>query len=138
MSVFSKLSIAILLCTWLVQGCDTRNKAFIEKVKNADSVAINYFAGNGRMDSVVGIKIVRNKQQTEQLSEFIAAGGNSESYKCGYDGSIHYFLRGMVLQDVYFRMNDVQCMHFSFLLNGNIQAAKLSPEARQWLTQQKP
>lgn len=116
----------------ILLSCNNTNKAFIEKVKDADSIAVNYFKGDGSMDTVAAVKIIRDKQQMKQLSSFVAASG-TENFKCGYDGSLHYFKRGMVLQDVDFRMNDVQCMHFSFMLNGKLFATKLPAEARQLL-----
>lgn len=124
--------IAFTIAIMILCSCNNTNTAFIEKVKDADSVAINYFKGDGSMDTVVAVKIIRDKQQIEQLGGFIAAAA-SENFKCGYDGSLHYFKKGMVLQDVDFRMNDAQCMHFSFILNGQLYATKLTPEARQLL-----
>ncbi len=124
--IICSLTLLVLL------SCNNTNKAFTEKVKDADSVAINYFKGDGSMDSVVAVKIIKDKQQLEKLTTFIASSG-TENYKCGYDGSLHYFKKGMVLQDVDFRMNDVQCMHFSFMLNGELLATKLTAEARQLL-----
>ncbi len=126
-----KTILALLLALALF-ACNNTNKAFIEKVTDADSVAINYYTGDGRMDTVVAVKVLRSKEQMAQLTQFI---GNkaTDQYKCGYDGSLHYFKRGVVLQDVDFRMNDVQCMHFSFLLNGQHYSTALSAEARQLL-----
>jgi hypothetical protein len=124
--------LSIVFLAAVIFSCNSTNTAFIEKVKDADSVAINYFKGDGSMDSVVAVKIIRDKQQMEQLTGFIAAAGAGE-LKCGYDGSLHYFKKGMVLQDVDFRMNDVQCMHFSFMLNGKLCATALPAEARQLL-----
>lgn len=113
-------------------ACNNTNKAFIEKVADADSIAINYYTGDGKMDTVVAVKVLRDKERITQLTQLI---GNqpADPYKCGYDGSLHYFKRGVVLQDVDFRMNDVQCMHFSFLLDGQHYSTALSAEARQLL-----
>jgi hypothetical protein len=124
--------LSTLFLAALIVSCNNTNTAFVEKVKDADSVAINYFKGDGSMDSVVAVKIIRDKQKLEQLTGFIAADGTG-NLKCGYDGSLHYFKKGMVAQDVDFRMNDVQCMHFSFMLNGQLFATKLPAEARQLL-----
>jgi hypothetical protein len=128
--MMKKLSILFLAA--VIASCNNTNTAFIEKVKDADSIAINYFKGDGSMDSVVAVKIIRDKQKVEQLTGFIAASG-TDNFKCGYDGSLHYFKKGMVLQDVDFRMMDVQCMHFSFMLNGQLFATKLPAEAKQLL-----
>ena len=85
------------------------------------------------MDTVVAVRSIRDKNKLMQLGKMIAAGPSSKKYKCGYDGSLHYFKKGMVLQDVDFRMNDVHCMHFSFLLNGITQTSTLSAEAKQFI-----
>lgn len=122
----------VLLFALAFSACNNTNQAFITKVADADSVAINYYRGDGRMDSVVAVKIVKDKVQMGQLTAFVGGKG-TDQYKCGYDGSLHYFKRGVVLQDVDFRMNDVQCMHFSFSLNGQLYATSLPPEARQLL-----
>jgi hypothetical protein len=124
--------VVLIFAVVLLYACNTSNTAFKEKVAGADSVAINFFKGDGSMDTVVQVRIVTNRQSVELLSGFIAAA-SSQNYKCGYDGSLHYFKKGMVLQDVDFRMNDVQCMHFSFMLNGQLFATSLSAEARQFL-----
>lgn len=125
-------TILTLLLVLALFACNNTNKAFMEKVTDADSIAINYYTGDGRMDTVVAVKILKDKQQITQLSTFIGGKG-TDHYKCGYDGSLHYFKRGAVLQDVDFRMNDAQCMHFSFSLNGQLYSTALSAEARQLL-----
>lgn len=104
-----------------------------EFVQHSDSIAINFFKGDGSMDTVVKVVILRDAKQVKDLSEFIEAG-RTEDAKCGYDGSIHFFKTGMVLKDVDFRMNDVQCMHFSFVMDNKIYSTKLSPEAKMFLT----
>ncbi len=126
------LILAIAACLASV-SCKQPNKAFLEKVKDADSIAINYFKGDGSMDTVVAVRVLRDKNAITQLSSFIAASSAPDVLKCGYDGSLHYFKRGMVLQDVDFTLRDVQCMQFSFLLNNKTYATALSPEARQLL-----
>jgi hypothetical protein len=103
-----------------------------ELVNNADSVAINYFKGNGSADSVVNMVMLRDNPSVRQLANFIESH-KTEDFKCGYDGSIHFFKNNVVLKDVDFRMNDVQCMHFSFLMNGKIYSTKLSAGAKQFM-----
>jgi hypothetical protein len=130
---FCNMKLLLILATALLWvSCNQSNQAFIDKVADSDSVAINYFRGDGQMDTVVAVKLVKDRQQMTQLTKFIG-GASTEQYKCGYDGSLHYFKRGAVLQDVRFRMDDVQCMHFSFMLNGQLYSTRLSPEARQLL-----
>jgi hypothetical protein len=84
------------------------------------------------MDTVVNMVMLKDKNEIIKLADYVETG-TTENYKCGYDGSLHFFKRDMVIQDIDFRMNDVQCMHFSFLLNGKVFTTALSPEAKQFL-----
>ncbi len=84
------------------------------------------------MDSVVKVIILRDKKQVEQLGNYIESS-TTKQYKCGYDGSLHFFKKDAVLKDVDFRMNDAQCMHFSFVMNDNIYSTQLSAEAKAFL-----
>lgn len=103
-----------------------------EVITSADSVAINYFKGNGSMDTVVNMVMLKDKVQINKLADYIETPATA-NFKCGYDGSLHFFKRDMVVQDIDFRMNDVQCMYFSFLLKGKVFTTVLSPEAKQFL-----
>jgi hypothetical protein len=120
-----------LLLPLFVFAC-TKPTGIKDVITTADSVAINYFKGNGSMDTVVNMIMLKDKSQMNKLADYVEAT-TTENFKCGYDGSLHFFKRDMVIQDIDFRMNDVQCMHFSFLLNGKLFTTALSPEAKQFL-----
>jgi hypothetical protein len=120
-----------LLLSVLLFAC-TKPTGIKEVITRADSVAINYFKGNGSMDTVVNMIMLKDKNEINKLADYVETG-TTENYKCGYDGSLHFFKRDMVIQDINFRMNDVQCMYFSFLLNGKVFTTALSPEAKQFL-----
>ena len=116
-----------------LSACNTTGKQLKEKITNADSVAINYFKGDGTMDTVEGVKIISDKNILEQLTSLITASSTAMKNDCGYDGSIHYFKMNRVIQDIDFRMNEDGCSLFSFLLNGKKEATKLSADAGRLL-----
>ena len=118
---------------FILTACNSINKKIKEKISNADSIVINYFKGDGSMDTVIAVKIVRDKKQIDQLSNMISASSAKPNLKCGYDGSLHFFKKNMVIQDIDFRMNEPACSYFSFKQDGNIAATILSPEAKQLL-----
>lgn len=118
-------------------SCSHQNKKLRDALIAADSVAINYFQGNGSMDTVVAVKIIRDKNNIMQLSNFITSGITKEKAGCGVDGSLHFFKTGMVMQDIYFRMNDDDCSQFTFLFNKESSAAKLTADAKNLLIQLK-
>jgi len=103
-----------------------------EAIVNADSVAINFFKGDGTAEVVTNMVMLKDKGRISQLANF-AESGKAAQYQCGFDGSIHIFKRDAVLQDIDFSINNAACMHFSFLLNNTIYRTKLSPEALQFI-----
>jgi hypothetical protein len=117
----------------VVTACNKPNTKLKERISNADSIAINYFKGDGTMDTVVAVKILRDKKMMEQLCSLISEESADVNTKCGYDGSLHFFKENQVAQDIDFRMNDVQCMFFTFKQEGKLRATVLSPEAKQML-----
>jgi hypothetical protein len=101
-------------------------------IAGADSVAINFFKGDGTADSVTNMVMLKDKNQFSQLANFVE-GDKTAASKCGFDGSIHIFKRDLVLQDIDFSFNNAECMHFSFILNSKAFNTQLSPEALQFI-----
>lgn len=92
-------------------------------------MAINWFKGDGSMDTVMAVKIIKEKNAINQLAK-MAGGQVTESFKCGYDGTLHFFKMNKVIQDIYFRMNDDACRSFSFMLEGRHYNTNLTAEAK--------
>ena len=115
-------------------SCNHSNEPIKERINHSDSVAINYFKGDGTMDTVVAIKIIRDQQIIAQLAGFISAQQAEMNYACGFDGSLHFFKMNKVVQDINFGMNAAGCRYFSFVLNGKSQATNLSTAAKELIT----
>lgn len=103
-----------------------------ELVAKSDSAAINFYKGDGSMDTVVHVRIIRDKKEIADLAGFLESA-ETEHFKCGYDGSLHFFKGNAVIKDIDFRMNEDECMHFSFVMNGKLYSTKLSAAAKQFL-----
>jgi hypothetical protein len=125
--------ITVLSFLTLLSSCKQRNTKIKERIIDADSVAINFFKGDGTMDTVLAVRIITERKTIEQLSDLIGAASIAYDIKCGYDGSLHFFKRNTVVQDIDFRMNDKDCMCFSFKQEGKIMATVLSPVAKELL-----
>ncbi len=126
-----KKNIVLVLLLPVLFSC-TNPTGIKDVIAGADSIAINYFKGDGTADTVTNMVMLRDKSQINKLANYIEAA-KTEQYKCGYDGSIHIFKRDVVLQDINFTLNDVQCMRFSFLLNNKLYSTILSAEALQFI-----
>ena len=83
------------------------------------------------MDTVVAVRIIRDQQIINQLSNFISEKNTKMNYGCGLDGSLHFFKMNKVVQDIHFGTGTTDCRRFSFVLNGKQQATDLSPAAKE-------
>jgi hypothetical protein len=129
-----KKNLLLLTVSFIVlSSCHRADKTMKETISNADSVAINYFAGDGSIDTVTVVKIIRDKNTMNQLSGFISGKLIDLKTNCGYDGTIHFFKNDSVVQDIKFRMNDENCVQFSFEEDGQLTATALSPDAKKLL-----
>lgn len=112
----------------LLLSC-SRPTGIAARVNESDSVAINFFKGDGSIDTVTRVIICRDKKQLLKLAQFMESGSIGVKH-CGYDGTLHFFKDNQVIQDAGFRMNDPRCMCFSFNLDGRSYSTNLSNEAR--------
>ena len=126
-----KNSLLLYGLVFIISSCNQSNDLIKEQIIHSDSVAINYFKGDGTMDSVVLVKIIKNQKIIDQLTDFVSQNNRKMNYSCGVDGSLHFFKMNKVIQDVNFGMNESGCSYFSFTLQGKIQATELSSGAKE-------
>lgn len=118
----------------IVTSCHHHYKELNQQLALADSLAINYFKGDGKMDTVVSVKIIKDKNTIQQLAELITASSSEEIKNCGLDGSIHFFKNDRVIKDADFRMYNDQCMHFALKdEKGKAITTELTSAAKQLL-----
>ncbi len=127
----------VITAAVLFSSCNHAGKALKEKITGADSVAINFFKGDGSMDTVTAVKIISDKTIMQQLTDAATAQTATAKTGCGYDGSIHFFRNNMVVQDIDFRMNSDDCNQFTFVIGGENMATALSGDAKTLLQQVK-
>ena len=128
-----RITFLLLIVACLTTGCSRVHKQLRGRITNCDSVAINYFKGNGTMDTVVLVKIISDKNTLDQLSNLITKNVIKGNPNCGYDGSLHFFKSNEVVQDIYFSMNNDDCTQFYFSFNREKNASELSAEAKKIL-----
>jgi hypothetical protein len=128
---------AVLAMGLFLTSCKQQNVQLKERIQNSDSVAVNYFKGDGTMDTVVVVRIVKNKDVLNRLTNLIAERVIKKKSNCGVDGSLHFFKNNIVIQDVYFRLNGEDCRQFSFSIDRLQQAGELPEAAKQLLLQLK-
>lgn len=120
-----------LLVTILASCKETASK-LTAKITDSDSMAINWFKGDGTMDTVIAVKMIRDKAAINSLAK-MAGGAVQKGKNCGYDGSLHFFKASQVIQDIRFRMNDAACTQFEFILEHQPYTTALNEEAKKLL-----
>jgi len=114
----------------LISFCSCKQSAIKQSFSSADSLVIHF------KDEPAGV-VTKTVQTTEsnamnRMIEFIDAK-ETEQFKCGYDGKMFFYTKGQKTQEVDFKMKNDSCIHFSFLLNGNLISTKMSGEAIDFL-----
>jgi hypothetical protein len=123
----------VLLVSFAVVACSNDAKLLKQNISGADSVAINYFKGDGTMDTVAAVKIIRDAKSISELASLITSNDVSVKQKCGYDGSIHFFRNDSVIQDIFFTSKE-GCRQFLFRLNGKDAATEMDDKAKFFLS----
>ena len=126
--------IVIILLSSIVSACNNTSKKLKERIAGADSIAINFFKDNGRMDTVTSVEIIRDKNEIEKLTAFITTEDASEIKNCSNNGSIHFFKNDAVIQDVFFNHGNAGCSRFQFMIDHKPAYTLMSTEAGNFLT----
>ena len=114
-------------------SCRHDEKVLESRIIHSDSVAINFFTGDGKVDSVTSVAVIHDSSAISQLVSEITTAKRETKTDCGYDGSIHFFKRDTVIQDIPFRMNAPECMQFVFRKEQKSVALHLSEKAKELL-----
>jgi hypothetical protein len=121
--------LTVVVVTMFFLSCSKKDKALHTHISNADSVAINFFKGDGTMDTVIAVKIIRDKNTMAQLAAMVSQDKVNSLNKCGIDGSLHFFKQDRVIQDVDFSYTNQQCPYFFYAFKGKKTCSRLPAAA---------
>lgn len=114
-------------------SCNNVHEQGRKIIEHSDSVAVNYFTGDGKIDSVTKVTMIKSKEDITSLENEATAATFKAEKKCGYDGSIHFFKNNRVVLDVWFKKNDEKCNAFEFTYQGKLVHTKMSKKAIELL-----
>ena len=116
--------ITVILCI----SCG--HSPLVSQFEGSDSVAVKF------KEPATGtvIKEVATSQ-AYAIQDLLRFTGSEETgqLKCGYDGNIVFYKKGIVAGDVDFNYSTDGCHHFLFMANGKLTATKMSNEAADFL-----
>ena len=107
-------------------GASCKNSDVSKSFSGADSLVIHF--KDEQAGTVTRSVEATDSKAIKRVTDFIDVSA-TEDFKCGYDGKIFFFNKGIQLQEVDFMMKDKTCRHFSFLLEGKLMSTKMNNEA---------
>lgn len=106
------------------------NSSLSKKLKGSDSLVISFNYPN--TDSVVQTVNTTEQKAIRRLLQFVD-GKETEQYKCGYDGTMTFFIQGKLVLPVVFKYSEEGCRHFLFDEDNKLRSTKMSNEAADFL-----
>ena len=118
----------LLLAVISLAACN--NSSLSKKLKGSDSLAISFYYPN--TDSVVQTVNTTEQKAIRRLLQFVDSK-ETEQYKCGYDGTMTFFIQGKLVLPVVFKYSEEGCRHFLFDEDNKLRSTKMSNEAADFL-----
>lgn len=107
------------------------NKSAVSKqLSVTDSLVINFNAP--QTDSIVSTVTTTEVKAIKKLTGFVD-GKTSEAYKCGYDGNIMFYKKGVLQGDISFNYSGEGCKHFLQMVKDELTPTAMSNEAADFL-----
>jgi hypothetical protein len=123
---------AVVVLLFCFAACSQPDKAWRTRLVHIDSVAINMFPGNGSMDSVLGVTVIRDKGTIDSICRWVTeAQADKPSTPCGPQASLHFFSRGMVMHDA--ELGTAACGVLNYRFQGKVHYTRIPQPFAQWL-----
>ena len=126
MVVLKQLLLA--LTVFSLAACN--NSSLSKKLKGSDSLVISFNYPN--TDSVVQTVNTTERKAIRRLLQFVDSK-ETEQYKCGYDGTMTFFIQDKLVLPVVFKYSEEGCRHFLFDEDNKLRSTKMSNEAADFL-----
>jgi hypothetical protein len=112
----------------LLASCNSSSLS--NKLKAADSLVIAFNYPN--TDSVTKTVNTTERNAIRRLLQFVDSK-ETEQYKCGYDGTMTFFIQGKLVLPVVFKYSEEGCRHFLFDEDNKLRSTKMNNEAANFL-----
>jgi hypothetical protein len=118
----------LFILLFILASC--QSSALSKKLKAADSLVITF--NYPFTDSVEKTINTTEKKAINKLLQFVD-GKETEKYKCGYDGTMIFYIQGHAVLPVVFKYKQEDCRHFVFDEENKLRSTKMSNEAADFL-----
>lgn len=110
-------------------SCSAGDSAISRQLAGADSVVIYFNAPQS--NTIEKTVSAADPVAVKKLRQFVE-GKKSDAYKCGYTGSLQFFVKGKMAGDFSFNTTE-GCRHFIQLKDDQLQPTVMSNEAADFL-----
>ena len=124
-----KLTFLLAVVVFFV-SCSDSGSAINKQLSGSDSLVINFNAP--QTDSIVSTVTTTEVKAIKKLTGFVD-GKTSEAYKCGYDGNIMFYKKGVLQGDISFNYSGEGCKHFLQMVKDELTPTAMSNEAADFL-----
>ena len=104
--------------------------AVSKQLSGTDSLVINFNVP--QTNNLLNTLSTTEKTAIKKITKYVDSK-TSEAYKCGYDGNIMFYKKGVLQGDVSFNYSGDGCHHFIMLLNDKLTPTAMSNEAADFL-----
>lgn len=123
MRVFFIVSIVLLT------SCSD-NTAVSKQLSGSDSLVINF--NIPQTDSIAKTMATTEVIAIKKLMKYVG-GKTCEAYKCGYDGNLMFYKKGVLAGDIAFNYSGEGCQHFIQMAGDKLSPTTMSSEAANFL-----
>jgi hypothetical protein len=110
-------------------SCSGTGSAVSNQLADSDSLVINF--SNPQTTQIEKTVTTTESNAIKKLARY-TDGKNTEMYKCGYNGNMLFYKKGVLAGDVSFNYAD-GCLHFLQTVNGKMVSTGMSYEAADFL-----
>lgn len=112
-----------LLIIFFFTSCNST--AIKQSFSSADSLVIHF---KNEQEAIVTKTIQTTEAKAiNRIIDFID-GKTVEDFKCGYNGKMFFYSKGLQVQEVDFNIKEETCTHFSLQVNGKLINTKMNME----------
>ena len=102
-----------------------------KQLEGSDSLVINF---NTPGSNIIDHTVTTTEAKAINKLVHFADSKTGEAYKCGYDGNLMFYKKGVLAGDVAFNYSGEGCHHFIMNVNGTLTPTTMSNEAADFLS----
>jgi catabolite regulation protein CreA len=123
-------TILLLATVITLSSCGGTGSVVSKQLSGSDSLVINF---NIPQTNNIGKTVTTAESKAiKKLSNYVDSK-TTEAYKCGYDGNLLFYKKGVLVGDVAFNYSGDGCHHFIMMIKDELAPTAMSNEAADFL-----